>query len=87
MPELTDDQLDRMLEQAAERGAELALRKVGLGDDKAITDVTELREWIRAFRLVKSEALRSFVNIFIKIIILGVLIGLGLAAGVNLKHL
>lgn len=59
MHELSSEQLDAMLERAAELGASRALHKLGLHDDKAPHDVAELRTLLDAWRLVKRTVLKT----------------------------
>lgn len=59
MATLTDEQMEILLERAAERGAQKALHSLGLQDDDAPQDVAELRNLLESWREVKSTALRS----------------------------
>ena len=47
---LTSDELEAMLDRAARRGAKEALRSIGLLDDQAHKDITEMRSLIEAWR-------------------------------------
>ena len=47
---LTPDELEAMLDRAARRGAKEALRSIGLLDDDAHRDITEMRSLIEAWR-------------------------------------
>jgi hypothetical protein len=47
---LTHDELEAMLDRAARRGAKEALRSIGLLDDDAHKDITEMRSLIEAWR-------------------------------------
>lgn len=68
---LTDDQLERMLDRAAERGAREALRAIGLEDDRANVDIHELRTLLMAWRdtrkavwqLIVKAAVMAFLGI------------------------
>ena len=53
---LTESELNNMLEHAAQRGACLALKAVGLEDDEAGHDVQDLRGLIGSWRLIKKTA-------------------------------
>lgn len=57
--ELTDSEIEAMIERAAERGAQKALRSLGLHDDAAPQDVAELRNLLESWRDVKGTALRT----------------------------
>ena len=47
---LSPDELEDMLDRAARRGAKEALRSIGLLDDDAHKDITEMRGLIEAWR-------------------------------------
>ena len=48
--EITEEKLEDMLDRAAKRGATAALREVGLHDDDARKDITEMRNLLEAWR-------------------------------------
>ena len=48
--EITEEKLEAMLDRAARRGAKAALREVGLHDDDARKDITEMRNLLEAWR-------------------------------------
>ena len=47
---LSPEELEEMLDRAARRGAKEALRSIGLLDDDAHRDITEMRSLIEAWR-------------------------------------
>jgi len=47
---LSPDELEAMLDRAARRGAKEALRSIGLLDDTAQKDITEMRSLLEAWR-------------------------------------
>ena len=47
---MTPDELEDMLDRAAQRGATAALREVGLHDDDARKDIQEMRSLLEAWR-------------------------------------
>ena len=47
---LSHDELEAMLDRAARRGAKEALRSIGLLDDSAQRDITEMRSLLEAWR-------------------------------------
>ena len=47
---LSPEELEAMLDRAARRGAKEALRSIGLLDDDAHKDITEMRNLIEAWR-------------------------------------
>lgn len=84
MKEITLSKLQALLEQAAEKGAEKALARVGLSDEGAGADIRDLRDWLRACRVIKSEALRTAVSVTTKAVIMAIIIGLAYMAGVKI---
>lgn len=63
MVDLTDKQLEAMLERSAELGAQKALSKVGLSDDlDAAKDIHDLRQLIDGWRDIKSTAIKTMVR-------------------------
>lgn len=59
---MPDGELLLLLEQAAQRGAELALERVGLGDDDAGADVRDLRTLIDGWRSAKKTMLDQIIR-------------------------
>lgn len=55
MTDLTPEQIEEMLDRAAKRGAEQALRELGLQDETAATDLREMRSLLDAWRLTKKS--------------------------------
>ena len=80
---LTRLELQTLLTQAARTGAKQALADIGLNDAEAGNDIRDLRDWLRACRIVKSEALKTAVSVVIKTMIMAVVIGLAYLAGVK----
>ena len=60
-------ELEHLLEQASRQGAKMALHELGLHDDNAPTDLRDLRELLKAFRMAKKDSFR----IFVKCIVIG----------------
>jgi Family of unknown function (DUF6127) len=60
-------ELELMLEQASREGAKQALTELGLHDENAPTDIRDLRELLRAFRIAKKDSFR----ILVKCIVIG----------------
>ena len=54
---LSPDQLEILLERAAERGAKRALETVGLHDEEASGDLRDLRGLLESYRTVKTSVL------------------------------
>ncbi len=66
---LTSDELEAMLDRAARRGAKHALSSIGLLDDQAHKDITEMRSLIEAWR----DTRRAFWTTTIKVSTVAVL--------------
>ena len=59
---MTEKEMARMIEKAAEAGAKKALRDVGLSDDDANVDVKELRNLLDTWRITKRTAVKTIVQ-------------------------
>jgi hypothetical protein len=59
---VTEKEMARMIEKAAEAGAKKALRDVGLSDDDANVDVKELRNLLDTWRITKRTAVKTIVQ-------------------------
>ena len=66
---LSHDELEEMLDRAARRGAKEALRSIGLLDDDAHKDITEMRSLLEAWR----DTRKSIWNTTIRVITVSVL--------------
>ena len=71
---MNEAEIRKMIDRAAEKGAECALRRVGLSDEDAGRDVRELRELLVAWRDIRKTARRTIVSLMIKGLLL-VLVG------------
>lgn len=78
---LTRLELQTLLTQAARTGAALALADIGLNDAEAGNDIRDLRDWLRACRIVKSEALKTAVSVVTKTVIMALVIGIAYIIG------
>ena len=74
--------LQALVEEASEVGAERALGALGLKDEKARRDMDELRELLQAWRDAKKSAWTAVVSwavrIVLAILVLGMSVRLGL---------
>lgn len=78
---LTRLELQTLLTQAARTGAKQALKDIGLNDAEAGNDIRDLRDWLRACRIIKSEALKTAVSVVTKTTIMAIVIGLAYLIG------
>lgn len=75
MPEISTQELQKMLDEAAERGANRALEMVGLGDNEASKDVREFRELLASWREVKKIVWRTIVKDIVKFLLGAAILG------------
>ena len=66
---LSPEEIEDMLDRAARRGAKEALRSIGLLDDDAQRDITELRSLLEAWR----DTRKSIWSTVVKLATVGVL--------------
>lgn len=59
---LTKAELEDMMHRAAERGASTVLERLGLHDEKAGTDIRDLRGLLDAWRWAKRTAWNTFIR-------------------------
>ena len=63
MENLTPEELEKMLDRAAKRGACQALKDVGLHDEDARKDITEIRNLLEAYRDTKKGVWITIVRV------------------------
>lgn len=66
---ISPEELEAMLDRAARRGAKEALRSIGLLDDDAHKDITEMRSLLEAWR----DTRKSIWSTTIKLVTVGIL--------------
>ncbi len=66
---ITNDELEAMLDRAARKGAKEALASIGLLDDSAQKDITEMRSLLEAWR----DTRKSIWNTIIKVVTVSLL--------------
>lgn len=76
--QLTEDELTALIDRAAESGARRALVNIGLDDDHASTDIRDLRDWMKSWRLAKREAFKTAVNVLFTALIIAALAWVGI---------
>jgi hypothetical protein len=59
---MSPEDLDTLIEKAAERGADNALRKVGLHDDQAGKDIQEVRSLLESWRDTKKTVQQTIAK-------------------------
>lgn len=60
---MTPEDLDILLEKASERGADCALKKLGLHDDQAGKDIQEVRSLLESWRDTKRTISQTIARI------------------------
>ena len=72
---MTKEEMAKLVEQSAELGARKALRDIGLSDDDALSDVSELRglldSWRSAKRTVGSTIVQALTTLFLAALMAG----------------
>jgi hypothetical protein len=76
--------LRALIEEASELGARRALARLGLADEAARDDVTELRTLLKAWRDAKSQAWKAAIGWAVRgalaLLLIGLAVKLGLGA-------
>lgn len=78
---MTENDLQGLLEQASEAGAQRALARLGLDDASAAKDMTELRELLSAWRDAKRSARKAAIAWIVKMGLAMLLIGIAVKLG------
>lgn len=78
---ITNDELEAMLDRAARKGAKQALASIGLLDDSAQRDITEMRSLLEAWR----DTRKSVWNTVTKVITVSILTFIAGAVWMNLN--
>ena len=79
---LTPEELEAMLDRAAMKGANQAIRELGLNDDSATTDIREISSLLDTWRSTR----HSIWNTFIKITTIAVFTFIGAAIWMKLGN-
>ena len=73
---ITANELNAMLEQAAERGAERCLVRLGIENGLAARDINELRDLLAAWREARIAAWQTIVKVTTTAILAALLVGI-----------
>lgn len=65
----------KLVEQSAELGARKALRDIGLSDDDALSDVSELRGLLDSWRSAKRTVAKTVLQAITTLVLGGLLAG------------
>lgn len=66
--DMSSSELEAFLSTIAEQGAMNVLKRVGLDDDNAGIDIKDIRDLLKGYRVVKSEAWKRTWQVFWAII-------------------
>lgn len=77
---ITNEELEAMLDRAARKGAKEALASIGLLDDSAQRDITEMRSLLEAWR----DTRKSIWNTVTKVVTVSILTFIAGAVWMNL---
>jgi len=72
---MTKEEMARLIEQSAELGARKALRDIGLSDDDALSDVSELRGLLDSWRSAKRTVGRTVLQAITTLVLGGLMAG------------
>ena len=72
---MTKEEMAKLVEQSAELGARKALRDIGLSDDDALSDVSELRGLLDSWRSAKRTVAKTVLQAITTLVLGGLLAG------------
>ena len=72
---MTIEEMAKLVEQSAELGARKALRDIGLSDDDALSDVSELRGLLDSWRSAKRTVAKTVLQAITTLVLGGLLAG------------
>tara|TARA_R110000822_G_scaffold240025_1_gene369633 strand:- start:4 stop:249 length:246 start_codon:yes stop_codon:yes gene_type:complete len=72
---VTKEEMAKLVEQSAELGARKALRDIGLSDDDALSDVSELRGLLESWRSTKKTVAKTVLQAITTLVLGGLLAG------------
>ncbi len=78
MRRFDQDELDALIERAAEAGARKVLAEIGLDNGDASRDIRDIRDLLAAWRAAKRTALQTVVRILTTALLLALIAGLAI---------
>ena len=78
---MTNAELRSLVEEAGELGALRAMARLGLADEAAREDVTELRQLLKAWRDAKVSARNAVIGWVVRFLLAMVLVGVAVKMG------
>lgn len=79
----SEEALEAICDRAARKGAMQALREIGLGDEHAGKDISELRGLLESWRAAKSEAWRTIIRWGVTALLVIAAAGVVVKTGIN----
>lgn len=73
--------LRAIVEEASELGAARMLTRMGLNDDSASEDLSELRDLLQAWRAAKQSAWKAAIEWVVRALMAGLLVGIAMRSG------
>ncbi len=73
---MSDKTLYHLIEQASEEGAARALAQLGLSDENALADISELRGLLDSWRDTKKTARQAVIRWIMRVFLSALLLGL-----------
>lgn len=70
-----------LAEEASETAVERALERLGLGDNDARKDLSELRTLLQAWRDAKASARNALIGWIVRVVLAALLLGLAVRVG------
>jgi len=78
MHRFDDEELDGLIERAAEAGARRVLTEIGLDNGNATRDIRDIRDLLAAWRTAKRTALQTVVRMVTTAVLLALIAGLAI---------
>lgn len=72
---MTEEEMQALIEKSAEIGARRALLSIGLSDDNAMSDVSELRSLLDSWRSTKKTVAKTVIQAITTLVLGGLLAG------------
>ncbi len=80
---MTNIEMRALVEEAGEIGARRALARLGLNDEAARGDMTELRQLLKAWRDAKVSARNAVIGWIVRLLLALVLVGVAVRLGLG----
>lgn len=78
---MTDAELELMLDRAAKKGAQEALKSIGLSDENAHVDIREVRDLLDAWRVTKRTVGETITRMLTTALLMALVTGIWMKWG------